>query len=92
MNLFEWLIGYSVLTGLVRQQARNEIKQEQLSQELAEKWAKSPERYHLPQTKKRPMSQPEPDIGVIFGKLLQYLGLIIGGFILYVIYKVLFSW
>lgn len=54
MNLFHWLIGYSVVSSIARQQARDEIQQEKLRQELAEKWAKSPERHHPTQTKSQP--------------------------------------
>lgn len=85
MNIFQWLIGYSVVSNIARQQARNEIQQEKLRQELAEKWAKSPERHRPTQTK----SQPKE--GLTFGKLLQYLGLIVCGFVLHVIWKMIFG-
>lgn len=83
MNLFHWLIGYAAISGIARQQARHEIQQEKLRQELAEKLAKSPERHHLTQTK----SQPKE--GLTFGKLWQYLSLIFWGFILYVIWQMI---
>lgn len=79
MNIFQWLIGYSVLSSSARQRVRNEMQQEQLRQELAEKWAKSPEQHRSFKNKSKAT--------LTWGNFWTYLVLIVGGFLLYMAWK-----
>lgn len=89
MNLFEWWIGYSLVSRIARQQACDEIQQAQLRQELQQKWAQNPQPYRRHHRHKHQFTQPKK--GLTFGKILQYLGLIFGGLILHFMWKIIFE-